>query len=53
MNADRRHASIREHRKLVQAIASRNPDAAEIAARAHIHASFTIRLKMLYEENSS
>lgn len=52
VNPDRRRASIREHRKLVQAIAAWNPDAAEAAARAHIRASFATRLKLLYDRNA-
>ncbi len=49
VNPDRRRDSVQEHRALVQAIAARDPDAAEAAARAHIRASFAVRLKMLYD----
>ncbi|MEM7709392.1 MAG: GntR family transcriptional regulator [Pseudomonadota bacterium] len=38
-----------EHRSILSAIAARDPEAAETAARAHIRAAHQARLRMIYE----
>ena len=42
-----------EHRAIVEAIAARDPEAAENAARAHIVAAQRLRLRMLLEDDDS
>jgi DNA-binding GntR family transcriptional regulator len=42
--ADRGNVSIDEHEETLNAIAARDPDAAEAAARAHIRSAFKVRL---------
>jgi DNA-binding GntR family transcriptional regulator len=50
MLSGRRHSAIDEHASIVVAIASRDPVAAEHAARGHIKAAYEARVQMLSEE---
>lgn len=46
----RAQSAAAEHREIVEAICTRNADAAELAARAHIGAAQRARLRLLLEE---
>lgn len=48
----RAETSRAEHGDIVEALARRDPDAAEQAARAHITAAYRIRLDQLFEANT-
>lgn len=50
-NAERRETTRQEHRVLMAAIRSRNPDEAEKAAKDHIRAALRARLALLSENN--
>lgn len=43
----RAHMAVEEHRRIVDAIAARDPDAAEHAAREHIRGALATRVRML------
>lgn len=45
----RAETSRAEHAAIVEALARRDPDAAEQAARAHIIAAYRIRLEQLFD----
>jgi len=45
--ADRARSASDEHKKIVDAIAAKNPEEAEKTARFHIRAAFSVRLKLL------
>ncbi|MDA9008803.1 GntR family transcriptional regulator [Alphaproteobacteria bacterium] len=49
----RRETIAQEHQAILDAISARNPEAAEIAARAHIVAAQRARLRLLIEEELS
>ncbi|HLT98154.1 MAG TPA: GntR family transcriptional regulator [Burkholderiaceae bacterium] len=48
----RAETSRAEHAAIVEALARRDPDAAEQAARAHITAAYRIRLEQLFEKHA-
>jgi len=50
--AGRAQTSRAEHGAIVEALARRDPDAAETAARAHIIAAYRIRLEQLFDSHT-
>ena len=42
-----------EHRAIVEAIAARDPESAEAAARSHISSAQRLRLRMILEDDES
>ena len=49
----RAQAALEEHARIVEAIQKRDPDAAEEAARKHVHAAQRERLKRLFPESAA
>ncbi|MEM8794970.1 MAG: GntR family transcriptional regulator [Pseudomonadota bacterium] len=47
---ERQQKAVEEHRAIIEAIAARDPESAEKAARLHIHEAHKARLRILFED---